>query len=451
MRCCFLGVLLLLLGCVNEPSGLGIIYSDFDQKYGVVLVDTITVDVSTVLLDSLPTSSKGLLQVGGYQDEKLGALTAEGFIQVGNGSEWQPATVAYFDSLVLVVKYSGYYYGDTTTEVTVDVTRIQQDFKTYTLPQFWISEGQYSALYAPGSLYNLSTVQYEDIPLGSKKIRPRPSSTDSLVIRLDDSLGKEWLELAQNKSESLTDRSKFLEYFKGIGLSAGSSVPNCVIGLNTEKLTIRLYYKQYAGEKLVQQFQEFPFASDLYNYTRITTDRAGTVLQTLSKENNELSSRETDGEVFIQSGAGIATKVKFPYIRKMIDLKNLLIVNQAQLLIQPLKNSFTRDLPLPQSLTLYETDKSNLPLTQLFADFSVENYQSAYIRTDEEFDYSSGYIFTITEYIQILLSSEGNLDKGLLIMPPGDELGKSVNKVYLGAGNDGTYRVKLKVWYTQRE
>jgi Domain of unknown function (DUF4270) len=417
----------------------------------VVLVDTITMDVSTVLLDSLPTSSTGLLQVGGYQDEKLGTLMAEGFIQVGNGDEWQPSTLAYFDSLVLVLKYSGYYYGDTTTEVTLDVRRIQQNFKTYSLSQFWISEGLYSALYAPGSLYNLSTVRYEEIPLGTKKIRPRPSSSDSLVIRLDDNLGKELLQLAKNKSETLTDQSKFLEYFKGIGLSANSPNPTCVFGLNTEELTIRLYYKQYEAEKLNQQFHDFPFASDLYNYTQITTDRSGTILETLTKENNEVSSRETDGEVFIQSGAGVVTKVKFPYIRKMIDLKNLLIVNQAQLVIQPLKNSFTSDLPLPQSLTLYETDKSNLPLNQLFADFTRENYQSAYISTDPEFDYSSGYIFTITEYIQKLLSTEGNLDKGLLIMPPGDELGKSVNKVYLGADNDGTYRVKLKVWYTQRE
>jgi len=453
MRLNFLAVISLLFGfgCAEEPGGLGVLYSDFDQDYGVVLVDTITVEVSTVLLDSLPTSSKGLLQVGGYDDDKLGTLRAEGYFQIGNGDVWEPSTQAFFDSLVLIVKYSGYYYGDTTAETTLEVKRIQQDFKTYSLPQFWISEGQYSALYAPGSLYNQSAVRCEDTPLGSKTIRPRPSSLDSLIIRLDDNLGKEWLQLAQNKSDTLTDRSKFLEYFKGMGLANNSSNPTCVIGFNTEELSIRLYYKQYEGEQLVQQFQNFPFASDLFNYTQITSDRSGTPLETLSKENNELSSLETNEEVFIQSGVGIATKVNFPYIRKMIDLKNLLMVNQAQLVIQPLKNSYTKDLPLPQNLTLYETDKSNLPLVQLFADFSLENYQSAYIKTDEEFNNSTGYIFSITEYIQILLSTEGNLDKGLLLMPPEDELGKSVNRVYLGADKEGTYRVKLKVWYTERQ
>ena len=70
MRTCFLGLVstLVVFGCTSEPSTLGLIYGDFDKDYGVVLVDTITVDVSTVLLDSIPTSATGTLLVGGYED-----------------------------------------------------------------------------------------------------------------------------------------------------------------------------------------------------------------------------------------------------------------------------------------------------------------------------------------------------------------------------------------------
>ena len=378
-------------------------------------------------------------------------MRAEGYVQVGPGDTWEPSSQARFDSLVLMVKYSGYSYGDTTHEFTLDVRRITQEFKTYSLPQFWVDERQYSALYSPGSLYNLSTTRYNDTPLGSKTIRPRPSSSDSLLIRLDDNLGREWLQLAQNKSENLTDQSKFLEYFKGIGLFSTSQSPACVIGFLTGDLTIRLYYTQYEDEKLVQQFHDFPYSTGLFEYSRITSDRSGTFLENLNGENNELSSSATEDMAFVQSGVGLVTKVRFPYIRKMIDLKDLLIVNQAQLIVSPVKNSYNQEQPLPLSLSLYETDNSNLPLAQLYADFSTETYQSAYIRNDEEFNYSSGYIFTITEYIQLLLSTEGNLDKGLLIMPPGDELGKSVNRVYLGASPDAASRVKLKIWYTRKQ
>lgn len=453
MKYGFMAIGLALLGfsCTNEPSTLGLIYGGFDKDYGVVLVDTITVDVSSVLLDSMPTSGTGTLLVGGYSDSHLGKLTAEGYLQIGTGETWEPTNLAYFDSLVLYVKYSGYYYGDTTKEFNLEVRRITQNFKTYTLPQFWIDERQYSALYTPGSLYNSSMLRYDDTPLGSKTFRPRPSNSDSLAIRLDGNLGREFLQFAQNKTETITAQSKFLEYFKGISLVATTSLPSCVLGFDTEDLMIRVYYRQHIDEKLVQQFHDFPFSTELYQYNRIASDRSGSALDNLTRDANELSSEVTGDIAFIQSGAGVVTKIGFPYIRKMIDLKDLLMVNQAQLIIEPLKNSFTEDQPLPVSLSLYETNKSNLPLNQLYADFSTEDYQSAYISSDEEFGYTSGYIFTITEYIQILLSTEGNLDRGLLIMPPANELGKTVNRAYLGAGSDLASRVKLKIWYTQKQ
>lgn len=448
----FLGIALTLCcaACENEPSGLGVAYSVFDQTYGVVLVDTITVNVSTVLLDSIPTSGKGTMLVGGYRDDKLGTIRSEGYIQVGIGDSWTPVSTALFDSLVLVARYSGYYYGDTSAAQTFEARRITQTFKTYDLPKFWVDERQYSALYSAYSLYNSSTIRYENTPLGTKTVRLRPNSTDSLVIRLDDNLGREWLQLAKDKSLSITTQEKFLEYFKGIALSNTSAEQRSVIGLSTADIKIRLYYKQYSSEELKQYYQEFPFSSTLYDYSKIAADRSGTVLEGLTAGNKELSTAETGDEAFIQSGVGIVTKVTFPHIKKMIDLEDLLIVNLAQLIIEPVKNSFSKDYPLPSDLTLYETDKTNLPLSRAYADFSSETYQSAEISFDKEFDTSTGYVFSITQYLQTLLSTEGNLDKGFLIMPPPAEITTSVNKAYLGAGTGSLYKVKLKVWYTQK-
>lgn len=437
--------------CNNEPSGLGVAYSVFDKSYGVVLVDTITVDVSTVLLDSIPTSGTGTMLIGGYHDSKLGNTQSEGYIQVGIGESWEPASNAMFDSLVLVARYSGYYYGDTTVAQTFEIRRVTQPFKTYSLPQFWVDERQYSALYTEGSLYNSSSTRYETSPLGSKTVRVRPGSPDSLSLRLDDDLGREWLQLAQSKSISITSQEKFLEYFKGFVITANSPNPSCIVGFSTADIKVRLYYRQYANEALKQRYHEFPFSSELFNYSKITTDRSGTILEELSPDNNELSSENTGGEVFIQSGAGVVTKVVFPHIKKMIDLEDLLIVNQAQLIISPVKKTFDKNSRLPTALTLFETNKSNLPLTRAYADYSVDTYQSAYINFDTEFDTSTGYIFTITQYVQKLLTTEGNLDKGFLIMPPPDEINQTINRAYLGAAPNGAYQVKLKVWFTQKQ
>jgi len=442
-------VLMVVTACENEPGRLGLGNSVFDNNYSVVLVDTIKVEASTVLLDSIPTSGTGSILIGGYSDPKLGVLSAEGYIQLSNGAAWAPPDHALFDSLVLTLNYSGYSYGDTTQAQTFVARRITQAFKTYNLPQFWVDEKQYSVLYQQSSLYNSSAIRYDVSTLGTKTFHPRPNSIDSLTIRLNDDLGKEWLNLAKDQSVNITQTDKFLEYFKGVFISA-SSPSEAVVGFNTADAKIRLYYKEYSDETLVQRFHEFPIGTILPYYSKVHSDRSGTILESLTNESDEISCNKSDDQVFIQSGTGIVVKVTFPYIRKMIDLQDILLVNEAQLILEPAKNSYDGTFSLPESLTLFETDKSNLPLKQLLADYNATEKQKATISIDNEFNKTSGYVFTITEYMQGMLSSEGNLQKGLLIMLPSDEIGRRVERTYVNAGNGSENRIRLKVWYTRR-
>ncbi len=454
MRLFVCGFFILVIGfggCTNEPGTVGLTNSTFSSDYGVVVVDTTTVSVSTVLLDSFPTSNTGSLLVGGYQDTKLGRLQAAGYVQIGIGDAWEPPATAVFDSLVLVMDYTGYSYGDTAIAQTLSVHRLVQTFKTYTMPQFWIDEGQYSVLYADNSKFNSSAMRSDPQTLGSRTLRYRPGSQDSLTIRLSDDLGKEWLQLAKDKSQTITNQDKFLEYFKGMVIVNASDEPFSTIGVKTEGLKIRLYYRELVQEQLKQQYQEFPFATGLFNYSRITADRTGTILEGINQQRDEFNTNTTEQMAFIQSGSGLVTKITFPHIAKVLDGNNVLIVNHAQLIIEPLKESFTAEFPLPSTLTLYQTDKSNLPIQRIPADYSTTDFQQAYISIDKEFDTSTGYIFTLTQYIQNLLNTEGNQEKGLLIMPPPDEINQSVNRVYLGAGSGTSYRVRLKISYTYQK
>jgi hypothetical protein len=446
---CF-AVIAFVTSCNNDPGSLGLAYSTVDKDYAVILIDTIKVAASTVLLDSIPTSGTGSILIGGYSDPKLGVLKAEGYFQVGVGDAWEPADNAIYDSLVLVVNYSGYHYGDTSNTGTFIVHRITAPFKTYNLTQFWVDERQYSALYQQSSLYNSSAIRYDVSVLGSKTFRPRPNSDDSVTIRLEDGLGREWFDLAKNESVTITQQDKFIEYFKGLSI-AMSSVPEAVLGFAADEIKVRLYYREYADEKLVQRVHEFPFTANLSYYTRISADRTGTALEFLNNDNDELSAGKTEDEVFVQAGTGVVAKVSFPYIRKMIDLEDLLIVNEAKLILEPVADSYNEKFSLPRNLTLFETDKSNLPLAQIYADYNVTEVQRASISIDPEFDKTSGYVFTITQYMQSLLSTEGNLQRGLLIMPLLDEINKGVERAYLNAGTGSAYRIKLKIWYTQKK
>jgi hypothetical protein len=443
-------VMAALMSCNNESGSLGLGNSVFDNNYSVVVVDTITVVASTVLLDSIPTSGTGSILIGGYSDPALGVLNAEGNIQFDKGETWEPPDNAIFDSLVLVLRYNGYHYGDTSIALTFDARRITQAFKTYDLPQFWVDERQYSALYKASSFYNSSAIRYDISLLGTKTVRPRPNSSDSLSIRLDDNLGKEWINLAKEQSVFITEADKFTEYFKGIAIST-ISPSEAVVGFTPVDTKIRLYYREYSDEKLVQKFHEFPVGTSQPYFTRISANRYGTILASLTSENEELSSSKTGENVFIQAGTGVVAKVTFPHIRKMLDLEDLLLVNSAKLILVPVDDSYDGEFPLPQDLTLFETNKTNLPLKQLYADYNVTEEQRGMITIDPEFDETSGYVFTITEYMQDLLSTEGNQEKGLLIMPPADEIGKGVERTYLNARESPAYRVRLKIWYTRKQ
>lgn len=435
-----------LASCTNDPNTLGLSNSTFTSDYRVIVVDTITIKVSTVLLDSFPTSNTGLLLIGGYNDSQLGRMDGVGYVQIGTGTTWSPPTDAVFDSLNFIAHYSGYAYGDTTINHTISVSRIVQPFQFYTLPEFWINENQYSSLYTSGSKFNSSAMRYDAQPLGTRTVRIRPHSKDSIVVRLNDDLGKEWLRLTKEQSPDLVEANRFMDYFKGISVNSANSA-NSVIGINTENLKIRLYYKTYVAEKLTQQYHDFTFAAGQYNYTRFISDRTDTPLSALSLANNAIPSENTNGMSFVQSGSGLVTKLTFPYLTKLLRLTNVLLVNQAQLIIEPVKDSFTAEYPLPSSLTLYYTDKTNLPLKRVTANYNANAYQTATISFDNEFDTSTGYQFTVTQLAQSLLSTEASTDRGLLVMPTVDELSKSAVRAYFG--HSGNYRVKLKVWYTK--
>ena len=118
----FLCCCVALVSC-EDPNelGLGLVDDNIAGKY----TDTLTVNVSTVYLDSLATSGTGNMLAGQYTDPHSGTVLANTFFQVGLGSAtWTVAADATFDSLTLLLPYSGYSYGDTTQAVTYNIHRL---------------------------------------------------------------------------------------------------------------------------------------------------------------------------------------------------------------------------------------------------------------------------------------------------------------------------------------
>ena len=102
----------LFSSCDNENSfiiGEGFIKS----PARMAIVDTCTVEMSTVVQDSVPTSGTGAMLIGNYEDTLYGDAGCSSLFQLGLPYYVNLYDDDYYDSISLIIHYSGYSYGDT--------------------------------------------------------------------------------------------------------------------------------------------------------------------------------------------------------------------------------------------------------------------------------------------------------------------------------------------------
>src|SRR5690349_16958179 len=106
-------LLLSLLSCYKREIQFGNDMADSHTR--VLVIDTVTPVLSTYVLDSFPTSGNNIMEVGRYKDPILGTVSAATYFQVTvpSSAATNFPDGAIYDSLVLIMKSNGYYYGDT--------------------------------------------------------------------------------------------------------------------------------------------------------------------------------------------------------------------------------------------------------------------------------------------------------------------------------------------------
>jgi hypothetical protein len=445
-----IAIAILLFSCSDEPSEVGNVFKTGNTDYGVAFVDTLTVRTSTVLLDSLPTSWTGTLLAGRYQDNKFGTVESSAYLQLGPSSSWYPDIDALLDSVVLILPLNGLYYGDTTATSTLSVHQVTQDFTTHSLPLYWTYEGNYPYFNATNGLFNTSEFIYAGSALGAKTFKPRPNSADTLKIRLTNNLGSSWMIEGKQESNYFSSYAEFQKFFQGLVITETSASAGSVFGIDAAGAKIRIYYREYNDEMLEQEYFDLTYSTLYYQYNKITADRTNTPLASLQPGNKILSSELTNNEAYMQAGVGIVTKVEFPYIKDLYNVNEVLMINSAVLVIEPVHGTYSTTRQLPLELTLYHTNETNVPLAPVYGDYS-DDIQYATISFDDEFGTTSGYRFSITQYMQSLFASTYAGKPALMVATPIDQFRNSVTRVCFGGGDHADYKMKLKIYYTYKK
>lgn len=398
----------------------------------VLLIDTLTVDVSTINFDSLVTSNQSRILIGNYTDPILGEVKSESYFELtpttytlGSSSDTQ--TVNYvFDSIAMILKYDRYYYGDTTKVQTINIHQLTQKVKP---------------VVGDDNFYNNSVLSYDSKSIGSRTFYPKPIGKDSVNIQMDATFGKNLFDKLKNNE--ITNSDEFNDYFKGAVIKPSTANSSNVIGYTTA-CVMRMYYKQANSNSEDTYTKDFTIADVSKQFNNISLDKTGTILQNLPDSRNKLSSELTNNSAFIQSGTGIACRVDFPFIKQLKYISEKGVIVDAELIIKPIKNSASDLYPIKDSLQVYECDHLNR-ISKILTNSDGSQMLAKLNTTPDEFNENLGYKINIGSFLnQEMLKTSGTKSSLIFTFP---NIAKGVNRIVLGNQKNTENKLQLKIYY----
>lgn len=401
----------------------------------VIMIDTVTVEMSTINFDSLVTSNRSRILIGNYEDPVFGKVKSDSYFQLSTttyalnntGSDTQAVNYV-FDSISMILKYDNYYYGDTTRVQTFNIHRLTQKVKPNT---------------DDSNFYNNSTLAYDSQSLGTISFKPRPTEKDSINIRMNDQFGSDLFQ--KIKKREITDFDSFTEYLKGLVLVPDTSNSANVIGFSVSTSKVRMYYSKYQAEAdEVPYIIDFTIADVAKQFNSISLDRTGTILQNLPASTSKLSSKLTNNQGFIQSGTGVACKIEFPNIKQFKNIATNGAIVDAQLILKPVNNSYSEKYPLADSLSVYVGDNLNRISSTLVNSANSTVYGILNKKSDE-FNENIGYTIPIGNFLQKEMLKQSDSRSSLILTLP--SISKSVNRIVLGDQKHLNNKIQLKIYY----
>ncbi len=395
----------------------------------IVLVDSISPAVSTIFKDSVPTSQTGTTLIGNYSDPYFGKITASSYAELAPPSSWTILSNAQFDSLSLIMKGDGTYYGDTTQLFSVTVRQLTDEIG--------LPDGQ-------SVFFNTTTFPVSNTILGSATRIVRPGALDSFRIHLDDAKGQELFSMLRNNNAIVKDNAQFTNYFKGLRMEATSNANS--YGFK-DSVVMRLYYHQ-TGVFTENKYVDFALFNKNLQFNNISYDRSGTPINILNANKREALSSETGNKGYLQPGAGLYLKISFPYLRKLLERTDFIKIIKADLVVQPVFNSYTASYTLPPVLQAASTDGANEPGAALTTvDGSTTVTETGNLSIDGVYGTNTNYTYDVTTYLQQQIAIAANNKNGLLLMPPAGSRYNSVNRLVIGDTQNDKGKIQLKLYY----
>lgn len=443
-----------------------------DQSTSVILIDTFTVNSSTIKLDSVSTSNFQNVLWGKYNDPYLGSVSSDFYGEVELEKSFalrkiKEVTKVFvkFDSLVFIAYHQErqqsnnrvleYYYGDTLAQQKISIHRVTEDLTLPKNKNFYRAHDMLS--------YDLESIgekvfipeYYKNSKFDKLKDQDPQEEKGGLRIRMDDAIGLDIIKKVNASDEIVLDKVKWLEYFEGIVLKADKNNTAMFSFQTGTKMKMRVYYSDIDFEQAnISRIFDFPinkkgtsfsnYKSDFISAEHAYVKKIGEI-KSIKKD---VSSVETNNLTYVQGGVGLVTKLNIPYIENLNRLGLTGGALKAELIFSPKEESYDDEIyRLPNlPFELYTTDKNNKFKEGVVNPRTNKTVTSTYFRNSQHPD-KSYYTFDVTNRINKILSSGQTYDDALLITFPIDNIGNSMDRIVIDSDPNSDMRVKLKVTY----
>lgn len=428
-----------------------------DDPANVFLVDTMTVKTYSVAPDSIKTSMGDRLLTGRYVNKYGVETLCESYLR------FDPTIIpglsdnksAVYDSASFVIYTDGYKFGDTSIVGGFNVYRLTE--------QIEYDEDK-------GYIYNTTHFETEEEPIASFNVDFN-SDVDSIIVNLPDSFGKKLYDLVYNEDEILEDKTddgefKFMtEYLKGFKIAPSSDNNSIIFGLQADPgsvLSPRIhlhYHDNTINDDLSISFKmESANVNGIYNlhaFTHIENYYTGSIFESnepgealegvVDKEESKYPSSKSNEITISQAGYLLSTRIEIPYIDNLYGYGRASIV-KAELIVDPLDDSFEEKSDLPSMLILDIVDDDNEFYNNLY-EVGDQDIVMGELDYDHEFKSETHYRFDVTNFIKLEYEDFGT-KYSLLLRTQYNNSKPDVDQLIIGSPNNEDNPMKLKVYLT---
>jgi len=411
-----------------------------DGQSKITMIDTLTIKMSTIMMDSVVTSGRKAMMVGNIKDQTFGQVSSSSLFELTPESYTlsSPAN-AIFDSIVMYLTNTDFYYGDTLKAVKFNIHPLSDRIRLNN-----------------GYLYNKSNFNYSANSIGSAEFYSKPQTDSSYVkIHLDQSYGQALFNTLKNND--VNNQEYFLNFFKGLAV-VPSSDNNTMLrfGINSsywvqinkktkERVSniVRMYYhsKSQNGTEDVKYTLDLN-PSTTYQYNKVKSDFTGSDLADLTPKNS-IPSQNLGNKTYLMAGIGVYTKVEIPYLKSLKNLYENYKIIDATLWVSPVSGYYSGSFYNPSPLYYYVGDKLNKIVKNYTTDGETE--ATIGLSNGGEFQSDHGYNFPLRTYVTEILSESTNSNYNTLIYAS-SSVDVLSGKAVLGDQKNKTNPAKLKVY-----